>query len=960
MILYKYLPAERLDVLERAVIRFTQPVAFNDPFECDPRPFDRDELSWTNDCPHPECLDAHVSTTQHHLNLSTRSSCGLLCLSEVPDNLLMWAHYAGDHAGIVIGFDANHSYFLKSAVSSGLCQVAYRNRRPTRPIAQVERELARQPGPHEFGLTNFAINFGDYFEPDLPPDDYRLVKSEDWSYEREWRVVRSLGEPSEVLVLPSRAPVFLFSYPRDAVKCVIIGCRAFATLYPTVRQILDRHPEHQHAQVIQAAPSDQRFAVILEPFELGSLDAEDVRSFSSRMLAAGVLIPFAESEYVGARYGERGKAPMTVSGDLLRSIERDLEPLPPEDMKALAGPILAMQWAQTLSARGEWEEAVKYFEKSLETHEEKLSRTPDDLKTRAAYVENCMAYARVALEKGETTTARRSLERAQESFSQLRSAQRSDHRLALSWANSLVVLAQLENEPQQEARPRIAEAMTLLDSVAPQELSEASDVEIWADVNAQIGYWHNRVGDVPNAVDRLQHAVRWFRKARRSKGAARGSKQEASALETAALSKPIQDGRSLRRAWSCARHAWTACVVAEPNLAEAKIRELRALTEVARLTSTESRHSKVLLNAVSRLAGKLVTGGYPELIHDVALCCASAATIGANGGRVEEAKELFSMALHACSAMATSESFADTVAVLRAEILLDIAELTTSTNDLEEGDVFLKEAVALIDSPSGREGDPGLWLKRGHAKRRYAERLMREAGAYDTAMHLLQDAAGAYERSHQLAPNASWAKNGLGIALLRQGELLERDDHSQALTRWYAAREAFEEELRLNPTSAVGFQNLGNVWMLLGSSHGSHDSDTEEHCFQMAAEAYDRSYALRPQSEVLVSRARAMAMMSGMFMDTDRYDEYAAVAEDVINICEQVRQTGNDDPLLVTAHVNALAFQVVMNRSEPKLARRYCERALDILDAAISRMPGAGFETQRTAIATTLLSSVCS
>ena len=36
MILYKYFPAERIDILENLQIRFTQPNAMNDPFEARP------------------------------------------------------------------------------------------------------------------------------------------------------------------------------------------------------------------------------------------------------------------------------------------------------------------------------------------------------------------------------------------------------------------------------------------------------------------------------------------------------------------------------------------------------------------------------------------------------------------------------------------------------------------------------------------------------------------------------------------------------------------------------------------------------------------------------------------------------------------------------------------------------------------------------------------------------------
>ncbi|MFQ2730618.1 hypothetical protein ACK3YQ_08160 [Aeromonas caviae] len=36
MLLYKYLPPERIDVLKNRSIRFSQPIAFNDPFEFKP------------------------------------------------------------------------------------------------------------------------------------------------------------------------------------------------------------------------------------------------------------------------------------------------------------------------------------------------------------------------------------------------------------------------------------------------------------------------------------------------------------------------------------------------------------------------------------------------------------------------------------------------------------------------------------------------------------------------------------------------------------------------------------------------------------------------------------------------------------------------------------------------------------------------------------------------------------
>jgi hypothetical protein len=36
---------------------------------------------------------------------------GILCVTEKPDNLLMWAHYGEQHKGVVIEFDDRHKFF---------------------------------------------------------------------------------------------------------------------------------------------------------------------------------------------------------------------------------------------------------------------------------------------------------------------------------------------------------------------------------------------------------------------------------------------------------------------------------------------------------------------------------------------------------------------------------------------------------------------------------------------------------------------------------------------------------------------------------------------------------------------------------------------------------------------------------------------------------------------------------
>jgi hypothetical protein len=46
-----------------------------------------------------ELIDRHLNTL------------GILSLSEVPDDLLMWTHYAANHSGFVLEFDDKHHWF---------------------------------------------------------------------------------------------------------------------------------------------------------------------------------------------------------------------------------------------------------------------------------------------------------------------------------------------------------------------------------------------------------------------------------------------------------------------------------------------------------------------------------------------------------------------------------------------------------------------------------------------------------------------------------------------------------------------------------------------------------------------------------------------------------------------------------------------------------------------------------
>ncbi|MEY4588162.1 MAG: hypothetical protein RL497_238 [Pseudomonadota bacterium] len=132
--LYKYLPSDRIDVLESLKIRYSPLKALNDPYEIYlPINVDSetneslqqgfDEIdAYLNTLPENEAAELKRQSfreaykegfkpqfnniiASENLVESLGNSFGVLSLSRTKDSLLMWSHYASQHSGFVIGFD---------------------------------------------------------------------------------------------------------------------------------------------------------------------------------------------------------------------------------------------------------------------------------------------------------------------------------------------------------------------------------------------------------------------------------------------------------------------------------------------------------------------------------------------------------------------------------------------------------------------------------------------------------------------------------------------------------------------------------------------------------------------------------------------------------------------------------------------------------------------------------------
>lgn len=272
--LYKYFGPDRVAVVAHGLVRYSPMGAFNDPFEGRPEitsltmeagaltsleaalsveantSYDalpaeiRAAMSyalWEKlitqqiNVKKPELLAALHGMTPLVRDLLARKFdelLGAFCLSEVPDSLLMWSHYAASHAGFVLAFDARHPHFHEERSSEDefrhLRRVIYREARPSAALTDFE------------GVDVF------------------LVKSGHWAYEREWRIFRALSEAA--VVYPGTPhPAHLFRFPPSALQAVILGARSSAETAAAVIDAIRANAELSRVKIKRARPDASHF-----------------------------------------------------------------------------------------------------------------------------------------------------------------------------------------------------------------------------------------------------------------------------------------------------------------------------------------------------------------------------------------------------------------------------------------------------------------------------------------------------------------------------------------------------------------------------------------------------------------------------------------------------------------------------------------------------------------------------
>lgn len=198
--LFKYLPEPR-NLFDEGFIRLSQLVALNDPFEASFCSESLDNLSTHFDysmAQDPEFGDIsfskYIEMRMHNI--------GVICLSENKENLLMWAHYADEHKGVVAGISylpIFGSIFQNLFRADTLINTSWGE--SYSPFDGIPKPVSYRKG---LRYRNDRFDY-DYSNIDAEGADRILYevfmqKSDEWIYEQEHRVVLRLEQADRVII----------------------------------------------------------------------------------------------------------------------------------------------------------------------------------------------------------------------------------------------------------------------------------------------------------------------------------------------------------------------------------------------------------------------------------------------------------------------------------------------------------------------------------------------------------------------------------------------------------------------------------------------------------------------------------------------------------------------------------------------------------------------------------------
>ncbi len=225
--LYRYRTIDSLEIdniFKKQKIFMPNPVSFNDPFDCKPKigfngiykqkkKFLIDLFKANN----PALTKKEIKRLMREKSIIRKFNrqevinkmfndyqklFGIYCLSEIPDNLLMWSHYSDKHRGFCLQFksDDPESFFGKAF------KIKYQSHYPYVNLRKI------------YYIKSFFDTF--------------TTKSTNWEYEQEWRIIKT----------PYDGGPGWYSFEPELLTGIIIGARATNSCKKKIESLVREYP----------------------------------------------------------------------------------------------------------------------------------------------------------------------------------------------------------------------------------------------------------------------------------------------------------------------------------------------------------------------------------------------------------------------------------------------------------------------------------------------------------------------------------------------------------------------------------------------------------------------------------------------------------------------------------------------------------------------------------------------